>query len=55
MLAFFGALFLAVLVALGRDQLTPRVSGPRELGRLLDLPVLIGIPYVADRPAGAGC
>jgi polysaccharide biosynthesis transport protein len=48
-LAFFGALFLAVLVALGRDQLTPRVSGPRELGRLLDLPVLIGIPYVAGR------
>ena len=45
-LAFFGALFLGVLVALGRDQLTPRVSGPRELGRLLDLPVLVDIPYV---------
>ncbi len=45
-LAFFGALFLGVLVALGRDQLTPRVSGPRELGRLLDVPVLAQIPYV---------
>jgi Mrp family chromosome partitioning ATPase len=33
-------------VALGRDQLSPRVSGPRELGRLLDLRVLAGIPYV---------
>jgi capsular exopolysaccharide synthesis family protein len=48
-LAFFGSLFLAVLIALGRDQLTPRVSGPRELGRLLDLPVLIGIPFVGGR------
>jgi succinoglycan biosynthesis transport protein ExoP len=48
-LAFFASLFLAILVVLGRDQLTPRVGGPRELGRLLDLPVLIGIPYVAGR------
>jgi Mrp family chromosome partitioning ATPase/capsular polysaccharide biosynthesis protein len=48
-LAFFGALFLAVLIALGRDQLTPRVSSARELGRLLDLPVLIDIPYVSGR------
>ena len=49
MLAFFGALFLGVLVALARDQLTPRVSGPRELGRLLDLPVLVDIPHVGGR------
>lgn len=48
-LAFFAALFLAVLIALGRDQLVPRVSGPRELGRLLDLPVLAGVPYVRGR------
>jgi capsular exopolysaccharide synthesis family protein len=48
-LAFFGALFLAVLIALGRDQLTPRVSSSRELGRLLGLPVLIEIPYVHGR------
>ena len=48
-LAFFGSLFLAILIVLGRDQLTPRVSGPRELGRLLDLPVLIGVPYVGGR------
>jgi Mrp family chromosome partitioning ATPase/capsular polysaccharide biosynthesis protein len=48
-LAFFGALFLGTLIALGRDQLTPRVSGAREVGRLLDLPVLIGIPFVGGR------
>jgi capsular exopolysaccharide synthesis family protein len=48
-LAFFASLFLAILIVLGRDQLTPRVAGPRELGRLLDLPVLIGIPYVGGR------
>jgi capsular exopolysaccharide synthesis family protein len=46
-LAFFAALFIAVLVALGRDQFTPRVSSSRELGRLLDLPVLVGVPYVS--------
>ncbi|HKP20370.1 MAG TPA: Wzz/FepE/Etk N-terminal domain-containing protein [Thermoleophilaceae bacterium] len=48
-LALFGSLFLAVLLALGRDQLTPRVGSPRELGRLLGLPVLIEIPYVGGR------
>lgn len=45
-IAIFGSLFLAILIALGRDQLSPRVSGPRELGRLLDLRVLAGVPYV---------
>lgn len=48
-LAFFAALLLGVFFALGRDQLTPRVSGPRELGRLLDLPVLITVPFVRGR------
>jgi Mrp family chromosome partitioning ATPase/capsular polysaccharide biosynthesis protein len=48
-IAFFLALFLAVLVALGRDQLVPRVGGTRELGRLLDLPMLTAIPYVRRR------
>ena len=48
-LALFGSLFLAVLLALGRDQLTPRVGSARELGRLLALPVLIEIPYVSGR------
>ena len=51
-LALFGGLFLGVLIALGRDQLTPRVSGPRELGRLLDLPVLVGVPYVRKQVLG---
>jgi capsular polysaccharide biosynthesis protein len=45
-IAIFGSLFLAVLIALGRDQLSPRVGSPRELGRLLDLRVLAGVPYV---------
>jgi tyrosine-protein kinase len=48
-LAFFGSLFLGVLIALARDQFTPRVSGPRELGRMLDLPVLIDVPHVGGR------
>jgi Mrp family chromosome partitioning ATPase len=45
----FASLFLGVLVALGREQLTPRVSSQRELGQLLDLPVLAGIPYIGRR------
>jgi capsular exopolysaccharide synthesis family protein len=42
-------LFLGVLVALARDQLVPRVAGSRELSRLLELPVLVSIPYVRRR------
>ncbi len=48
-IALFAALFLAVLVALGREQLTPRVTSQRELGNLLDLPVLSGIPHRGRR------
>jgi len=46
LLALFGSLFLAVLLALGRDQFSPRINGPRELGRALELRVLTGVPYV---------
>lgn len=48
-LAVFGSLFLAILLALGRDQLSPRIGSPRELGRMLDLRVLAGVPYVRGR------
>jgi capsular exopolysaccharide synthesis family protein len=47
--AVFGlaaSLFLAALIVLARAQLKPRVSGPRELSRLLELPVLAEVPYV---------
>lgn len=46
LLALFGSIFLGILVALGRDQLAPRIGDPRELGRALDLRVLAGVPYV---------
>ncbi len=46
---FFAAAFIAVLVALARAQLKPRVTNSRELGRLLDLPVLVEVPYVRRR------
>ena len=48
-IAFFLGLFIGVLIALARDQLVPRVSGARELSRLLDLPILAAIPYVRRR------
>ncbi|HEV2643724.1 MAG TPA: Wzz/FepE/Etk N-terminal domain-containing protein, partial [Candidatus Elarobacter sp.] len=48
-LAFFAAIFIGVLIALGRDQLVPRVGGPRELTRITDRPVIVGIPFVHGR------
>jgi capsular exopolysaccharide synthesis family protein len=47
--AFFASAFIAVLVVLARAQLKPRVTGSRELGRLLDLPVMVEIPFVRRR------
>ncbi len=47
-------LFLGILVALGRDQLVPRVSGSRELSRLLELPVLVSIPYTRGKRGRRG-
>jgi capsular exopolysaccharide synthesis family protein len=46
---FFAGLFIAALVVLARAQLRPRVSGSRELSRLLDLPVMVEVPYVRRR------
>lgn len=46
LIALFVSVFLAVLIILAREQLSPRVSGARELGRLLGLPVLVGVPWV---------
>jgi polysaccharide biosynthesis transport protein len=48
-LAFFASVFLAVLVALGRDQLRPRIGEPRELSQILGVPLLAGIPLVGRR------
>jgi capsular exopolysaccharide synthesis family protein len=44
--AFFAAGFIAALVVLARAQLKPRVTNTRELGRLLELPVLTEVPHV---------
>jgi len=49
MFAFFASAFVAVLIVLARAQLKPRVTGSRELSRLLDLPVLVEVPYVRRR------
>jgi capsular exopolysaccharide synthesis family protein len=45
----FASLFIAALVVLARAQLRPRVSGSRELSRLLDLPVMVEVPFVRRR------
>lgn len=51
-LAFFAALFIAVLVALGRDQLRPRIGSEREMAGLLGVSVLAGVPLVRRRGGG---
>src|SRR5262245_12304338 len=45
----FASLFIAALVVLARAQLRPRISGSRELSRLLDLPVMVEVPFVRRR------
>jgi capsular exopolysaccharide synthesis family protein len=47
--AFFASIFLGILLALGRDQLVPRVNGPRELTRITDWPTIGTIPFVRRR------
>jgi capsular exopolysaccharide synthesis family protein len=42
--AFFASIFLGALFALARGQLAPRISGPRELIRLVGLPMLGAVP-----------
>lgn len=45
LVALFASLLIGALVVLGRDQLRPRFTVPRELGATLKLPVLAGVPY----------
>lgn len=49
LLALFASSLIAVLFAIGRDQLVPRIGGPRDLTRITDRPVLAGIPFVRRR------
>jgi capsular exopolysaccharide synthesis family protein len=51
--ALFAAAFLAVLAALARDQLMPRVGGTRELSRLTGLPALAAVPPPRRSQGGA--
>jgi capsular exopolysaccharide synthesis family protein len=47
--AFFAATFLLILIVIGRDLLRPRVLDPRELARLMGLPVLARVPLAESR------
>ena len=42
--AFVAALFIAMLVALGRERIAPRIGEPRELERLTGYPILSEMP-----------
>ena len=48
-IAFFAAIFLAILIVIGRDLMRPRVSDPRELAKLMGLPVLARVPLTHGR------
>lgn len=51
--ALFAATFLAILAALARDQLAPRVGGTRELSGLTGLPALAAVPAPRRVAGGA--
>jgi Mrp family chromosome partitioning ATPase len=51
-LALFASLVIAILVALAREQLTPRANGPREIARVLGVPLLASIPTKRRRRGG---
>ena len=48
-LALFAALFLAVLAAVGRDFMAPRVAGPRQFASLTGLAPLVVLPGTRRR------
>lgn len=50
--ALFASTFLAILAALARDQLVPRVGGTRELSRLTGLSALAAVPPPRRSPGG---
>jgi capsular exopolysaccharide synthesis family protein len=50
--ALFAAAFIAALVVVARAHLRPRISGPRELSRILGIPILAEIPFVRRRLGG---
>ncbi|HKD32750.1 MAG TPA: Wzz/FepE/Etk N-terminal domain-containing protein [Gaiellaceae bacterium] len=51
--AFVAALFIAILVALGRERVAPRVGERRDLERLSGVPILTEIPEAGRGAAGA--
>jgi capsular exopolysaccharide synthesis family protein len=48
-IAFFAALFLAVLFVVGRDLLRPKVVDAPELSRIMRLPVFATVPFAGRR------
>jgi capsular polysaccharide biosynthesis protein/MinD-like ATPase involved in chromosome partitioning or flagellar assembly len=50
--ALVAALFIAVIAALGRERIAPRISGPRELAQVTGLPILTQVPQATRRRLG---
>jgi tyrosine-protein kinase len=48
-IAFFAAVFLAVLFVIGRDLLRPKVVDAPELSRIMRLPVFATVPFAGRR------
>jgi capsular polysaccharide biosynthesis protein len=51
--AFIAALFIAILAAVGRERVAPRVGEARELERLSGIPIVAEIPYAGGRRGAA--
>jgi succinoglycan biosynthesis transport protein ExoP len=48
-IALFAGVFLAILIAIARDLVRPRITETRELARLMNLPVLARVPFTQSR------
>ena len=54
LIALFASLFFALMLVFAREQLRPRISGARELGHLLGLPILARVPWIRARDRRSG-
>lgn len=54
LIALFASLLLAVMLVFAREQMRPRINSGRELGHLLEMPILARVPWIRARDRRSG-
>jgi Mrp family chromosome partitioning ATPase/capsular polysaccharide biosynthesis protein len=54
LIAFFASELLAVMLVFAREQTRPRINSARELGHLLEAPILARVPWLRARDRRSG-